>query len=177
MAMYKTLSTSTVIPWRLRHGLERWLESSCRDHRPGLYRWMHFGEARDRLSAVTSGPKHHFFGYYDKCPWNASATLLLAHEAAFNDRPPGAEDKVTIGVVSLGDRNRFQPLATSRAWNWQQGSMLQCLPRDGMPTASTLRACRLTAPDTVTPVLPIAGQPIPTRGTMAFTAWICFRAL
>ena len=130
MAMYKTLSTSPVIPWRFRKGLERWLESSCRDHRPGLYRWMHFGEARDRLSAVTSGPKHHFFGYYDKCPWNASATLLLAHEAAFNDRPPGAEDKVTIGVVSLGDQNRFQPLAASRAWNWQQGSMLQWHPSD-----------------------------------------------
>lgn len=130
MAMYKALSTSPVIPWRLRKGLERWLESSCRDRQPGLYRWLHFGEARDRLSAVTSGPKHHFFGYYDKCPWNASETLLLAHEASFNDHAPGADDGVTIGVVGLADHNRFQPLATTRAWNWQQGSMLQWHPGD-----------------------------------------------
>src|SRR2546425_30882 len=130
MAMYKALSTSPVIPWRLRHGLERWVESSCRDRRPGLYRWLHFGEARDRLGAVTSGPGHHFFGYYDKCPWNASGTLLLAHEAAFNDRPPRADDSVTIGMVRLKERNHFQVLASSRAWNWQQGSMLQWHPDD-----------------------------------------------
>ena len=130
MAMYKALSTSPVIPWRLRHGLERWVESSCRDRRPGLYRWLHFGEARDRLSAVTSGPRHHFFGYYDKCPWNASGTLLLAHEATFNDRPPRADDSVTIGLVRLNERNHFQVLASSRAWNWQQGSMLQWHPGD-----------------------------------------------
>src|SRR5256886_5004077 len=130
MAMYKALSTSPVIPWRLRHGFERWVESSCRDRRPGLYRWLHFGEARDRLSAVTSGPGHHFFGYYDKCPWNASGTLLLAHESAFNDRPPGADDSVTIGMVRLRERNHFQVLASSRAWNWQQGSMLQWHPGD-----------------------------------------------
>jgi hypothetical protein len=130
MAMYKTLSSSPVIPWRLRQGLERWVESSCRDRRPGLYRWLHFGAARDRLSAVTGGPKHHFFGYYDKCPWNASGTLLLAHEATFNDRPPGAEDSVTIGLVHLDKGNRFQTLATSCAWNWQQGSMLQWHPGD-----------------------------------------------
>ena len=130
MAMYKALSRSPLIPWRLRHGLEHWVESSCRDRRPGLYRWLHFGQARDRLDAVTSGPRHHFFGYYDKCPWNASGTLLLAHEAAFNDRPPGVDDSVTIGMVRLNERNHFQVLASSRAWNWQQGSMLQWHPGD-----------------------------------------------
>jgi hypothetical protein len=130
MAIYKTLSTNPVIPWRLRQGLEQWVESSCRDRRPGLYRWLHFGEARDRLGAVTFGPKHHFFGYYDKHPWNASGTLLLAHETTFNDRPPAAEDSVTIGMVRLDERNRFQGIATSRAWNWQQGSMLQWHPGD-----------------------------------------------
>jgi hypothetical protein len=130
MAMYKTLSTNPAIPWRLRNGLERWVESSCRDRQPGLYRWLHFGEARDRLRAVTSGPGHHFFGYYDKCPWNASQKLMLAHEASFNDRPPTAEDGVSVGIVHLSDGNRYQRLATSLAWNWQQGSMLQWHPAD-----------------------------------------------
>lgn len=130
MAMYKALSASPVIPWRLRHGLERWVESSCRDRLPGLYRWLHFGEARERLRAVTFGPGHHFFGYYDKSPWNSSGDLLLAHEASFNDRPPGPDDRVSLGLVHLHDGNRYQPLATSLAWNWQQGSMLQWHPAD-----------------------------------------------
>jgi len=130
MPMYKALSTNSVIPWRVRHGFERWLESSCRDRSPGLYRWLHFGKARDRLRRVTSGPGHHFFGYYDKCPWNASGNLLLAHEASFNDRPPEPGDAVSVGVVHLNEGNRYQPLAKSLAWNWQQGSMLQWHPMD-----------------------------------------------
>jgi hypothetical protein len=130
MPMYKALSSSPIVPWRLRQGLERWVELSCRERRPGLYRWLHFGETRDRLRAVTSGPGHHFFGYYEKCPWNASGNLLLAHEAAFNDRPPGADDTVAVGIVHLAERNRFQALARSSAWNWQQGSMLQWHPAD-----------------------------------------------
>jgi len=128
--VYKTLSASPVIPWRVRHGLERWVESSCRDRRPRLYRWLHFGQARDRLRPVTFGPRHHFFGYYDKCPWNASGTLLLGHEAPFNDRPPGLEDAASVGIVHLAEANRYEALATTLAWNWQQGSMLQWHPAD-----------------------------------------------
>ncbi|HTS21088.1 MAG TPA: hypothetical protein VMN79_04685 [Casimicrobiaceae bacterium] len=130
MAIYRALATNPVIPWRLRHGMERWLESSCRDRQPGLYRWLHFGAARDPLHAVTTGPAHHFFGYYDKCPWNASQSLLLAHEASFNDRPPGPEDRVSVGVVHVAEGNRYEALATTPAWNWQQGSMLQWHPAD-----------------------------------------------
>lgn len=128
MSMYRALSGSPLIPWRVRQGMERWLESTCRDRRPGLYRWLHLGQSRDRLRAVTSGPKHHFFGYYDKSPWNASGNFLLAHAATFNNRPPTADDSVTVGVVRLQDDNRFQPLGISHAWNWQQGSMLQWHP-------------------------------------------------
>lgn len=130
MAVYKALSGSPIIPWRIRHAFEQWTESHCRDRRPGLYRWLHLGEARERLRAVTSGPRHHFFGYYEKCPWSASGKLLLAHAATFNDRPPGPDDSVTVGVVHLDGDNRYQSLADSRAWNWQQGSMLQWHPAD-----------------------------------------------
>ena len=27
--------------------------------------------------ALTQGPGHHFFGYYDKCPWDLSGRYLL----------------------------------------------------------------------------------------------------
>jgi hypothetical protein len=130
MALYPRLVDHPALPWRLRNGLRNWVETGCRENSPGLYRWLHFGAARDALVPVTRGPAHHFFGYYDKSPWNASGGLLLAHEAAFNDRPPAEGDAVTIGVVRLGDGKRFEPLATSRAWNWQQGAMLQWHPAD-----------------------------------------------
>jgi hypothetical protein len=106
-----------------------WTEKKASNRFPTLYRLLHLGSIRDRVKALTTGPAHHFFGYYDKSPWNASQTLLLSHEAEFNDRAPGADDRVRIGVVHLAER-RFEPLADSLAWNWQQGAMLAWHPAD-----------------------------------------------
>lgn len=130
MALLSLLVDSRALPWRVRNGLESWVESRCRHNLPAVYRWLHFGRAGDPLEPVTRGPGHHFFGYYDKSPWNASGTLVLAHEAGFNDRPPKSGDSVTIGVVHVAKGNEFQPLASSSAWNWQQGAMLQWHPSD-----------------------------------------------
>lgn len=82
------------------------------------------------MRPVTAGPKHHFFGYYDKSPWNASGRLLLAHEADFNDRPPRDGDQATVGVIDLADGCRFRAFGETSAWNWQQGAMLQWHPDD-----------------------------------------------
>lgn len=117
------------LPWRVRQKLEAVVEGRIRGTHPGLYRWLHHGQADDPLQPVTTGPKHHFFGYYEKSPWNASQTLMLAHEADFNDRAPTADDHVRVGIIHLGE-NRFEPLAESRAWNWQQGAMLAWHPAD-----------------------------------------------
>jgi hypothetical protein len=78
--------------------------------------------------AVTREPGHHFFGYYDKTPWDASGRYLLALQAPFGERPPGPDDVATLGVVDLHDGETFEPFAETRAWNWQQGCMLQWLP-------------------------------------------------
>ena len=129
MGIYKNrVQKNTLIPWRFRHSLEAWLETSCWHRHPRLYRWIHFGQITDPVHQVTSGPRHHFFGYYEKSPWNASGQLLLAHEADFNDRPPRAADSVTVGMVNLDDNYRFIALGKTRAWNWQQGAMLQWHP-------------------------------------------------
>jgi hypothetical protein len=76
---------------------------------------------------VTPRPQHHFFGYYDKFPWDATGRYLLALEAAFMDRPPVPGDTVQVGMVDLQDGNRWIPLDETRAWNWQQGTHLQWL--------------------------------------------------
>lgn len=78
-------------------------------------------------AAVTRGPKHHFFGYYDKHQWDATGRYLLSQEVSFIDRPPEPEDDITVGMVDLRDGNRWIPLGTTKAWCWQQGTMLQWL--------------------------------------------------
>jgi len=128
MPLYQRLQATTAIPWRIRNKLELWVEGDCRDQHPDLYRWLHFGRAADPVRPVTQGPHHYFFGYYDKSPWNAAGHCLLAHEAQFNDRAPVADDRVGIGIVRLDDDNRYQRLAESYAWNWQQGAMAQWHP-------------------------------------------------
>lgn len=106
------------------------MENKARNQLPAFYRFIRFGRSREIVKPVTQGPGHHFFGYYEKTPWNLSGKLLLAHEAGFNDRPPRAEDKVIIGVIHQEDNNRFEPLSESHAWNWQQGAMTQWHPAD-----------------------------------------------
>lgn len=129
MSLYRRI-TDSPLPWRLRKAFEDWTEGNCRTALPGLYRWLHLGCARDRMRPITRGPAHHFFGYYDKSPWNASGQRVLAHEVDFNDRPPSADDTARVGVVNLADNNTFQPLSLARCWNWQQGAMPQWHPAE-----------------------------------------------
>ncbi|HEY9248488.1 MAG TPA: hypothetical protein VIO38_05130 [Rariglobus sp.] len=75
---------------------------------------------------LTCGPGHHWFGYYEKCPWDASGRRLLAMESAFRERPPTENDVAVIGFVDVAT-GVWTPIAETRAWNWQQGSMLQWL--------------------------------------------------
>jgi hypothetical protein len=77
--------------------------------------------------AVTGGPKSHFFGYYDKCPWDRAGRYLLALEIGFCDRQPQPGEALTVGMMDLRDDNRFIPLDSTVAWSWQQGTMLQWL--------------------------------------------------
>jgi hypothetical protein len=79
---------------------------------------------------VTAGPKHHFFGYYDKCPWNRTGRLMLALEADFLDRLPTVTDRAAVGVIDLDRVNRFDAIAETAAWTWQQGAMQQWLGGD-----------------------------------------------
>jgi hypothetical protein len=76
---------------------------------------------------VTSGPKFHWFGYYDKFPWDATGRYMLCLEVDFMDRAVAPTDVATIGMIDLQDNNRFIPLAQTQAFNWQQGTHLQWL--------------------------------------------------
>lgn len=85
------------------------------------------GRNKCAVRRVTPDTGHFFFGYYDKSPWRTGGGALLACRADFMDRPPGPEDEIEIGLVDPKVPGTFRPLATTRAWNWQQGCMIQWL--------------------------------------------------
>ena len=82
------------------------------------------------VQPVSSAPHHHFFGYYDKSPWDASGDFLLAGDVDFCDREPTGRDVLTLGLVDLEEGCAFRPFAESRAWCWQPGCQMQWLGTD-----------------------------------------------
>jgi len=76
---------------------------------------------------VTVGPKYHFFGYYDKFPWDATGRYLLALEVDSIGRTPEPDDMARVCLIDLERENDLTVIGDTRAWNWQQGSMLQWL--------------------------------------------------
>jgi len=81
-----------------------------------------------QAEAITRGPRHHWFGYYDKLQFDPTGRFVLGAEVDFEDRHPGPDDTIGVGMIDRTDNNRWIPLSTSRAWSWQQGCMLQWMP-------------------------------------------------
>jgi hypothetical protein len=80
------------------------------------------------IRALTKGPKFHWFGYYDKLEFDPTGRYVLGMEVDFEHRSPKPDDVIKVGMVDLHDKDRWIELGESRAWNWQQGCMLQWLP-------------------------------------------------
>lgn len=77
---------------------------------------------------ITSGPKHHWFGYYDKLQFDPSGRYVLSAQVDFEDRSPQPDDTIRVGMVDLKKDDQWIELGTSVAWGWQQGCMLQFIP-------------------------------------------------
>lgn len=80
------------------------------------------------VRAITHGPKFHWFGYYDKWQFDPTNRYVLGMEVDFEHRSPRPDDVIKIGMVDLQQGDKWIELGESRAWNWQQGCMLQWLP-------------------------------------------------
>src|SRR6187455_3178083 len=74
---------------------------------------------------ITKGPRFHWFGYYDKFQFSPDNRFVLANEVEFEHRSPKADDVIRVGMVDLQDGDKWIELGATRAWNWQQGCMLQ----------------------------------------------------
>jgi len=80
-----------------------------------------------RLRTLTSGPKHHFFGYYGTSPWSKDESKMVGIASDFQDRLPEPEDTAGIGLIDPNNGS-FNEIAQTSAWNLQQGAMLHWNP-------------------------------------------------
>ena len=76
-----------------------------------------------KITALSQGPKHHFFGYYGINPWDQSLRYHLALETDFHERRPVFGDCATVGLIER-QTQVFTPYARTSAFNFQQGSMM-----------------------------------------------------
>jgi hypothetical protein len=67
------------------------------------------------------------FGYYDRCPWDASGELHLALKIPQQERLPEIGEKAVLGFVQRGER-KFHAVAETEAWGHQVGCHALWLP-------------------------------------------------
>lgn len=72
---------------------------------------------------------NYFFGYYYNSPLSKCACFLLAHKSTFDSRDLNENDFVEVGYFDLRNNN-WIALGLTKAFNWQQGAMLQWLGPD-----------------------------------------------
>ena len=83
------------------------------------------------VEQITRGPMHHFFGYIGQSqttPWNASQRYILMLRTTFHDRMPTANDQAEIVLLDTQQGYREIVVDRTRAWNFQQGTMLYWNP-------------------------------------------------
>lgn len=83
------------------------------------------------VKQVTSGTKHHFFGYIGQCqtiPWNQSGRYILGLEIGTIARMPKPEEAATVILVDTLQGNKILRVDKTNAWNPQQGTMFYWNP-------------------------------------------------
>jgi hypothetical protein len=84
-----------------------------------------------KIEQLTSGEKHHFFGYIGQCqtiPWNKSGRYILGLEIDRINRMPLPEEAATIILVDTRKNNKIIRVDKTHAWNPQQGTMFYWNP-------------------------------------------------
>jgi hypothetical protein len=83
------------------------------------------------IEQLTSGEKHHFFGYIGQCltiPWNADGRYVLGLEIEQIDRLPTPQEFAAVILVDTENNNKIIRLDKCHAWNPQQGTMFYWNP-------------------------------------------------
>lgn len=75
---------------------------------------------------LSDGRRHYFFGYYGINPYDASGCHHAALAVDFCDHRPRCEDEAQVGLIDAAS-GAFEALGRTRAFNFQQGAMLNWL--------------------------------------------------
>ncbi|WP_321471255.1 hypothetical protein [uncultured Paludibaculum sp.] len=81
-----------------------------------------------KIRAITKAPGFHWFGYYDKLQFDPSSRFVLSNRVDFEHRSPRPDDVIQLGVIDTQKGDEWKTIGETRAWNWQQGAMLQWRP-------------------------------------------------
>jgi hypothetical protein len=87
------------------------------------------GLLQEHIKRVTPENHEHYFGYYDKSPWNKKGDKLLTLEVPYSDKHPDNNSFAEIAFIDLKN-NFYNKIEDTNTWNLQQGSMLQWLGPD-----------------------------------------------
>jgi hypothetical protein len=93
--------------------------------------WAESPSVELKIEQLTSGPKHHFFGYIGQCqtiPWNADNRYILGLEIENIDRMPRPDEAAAIILIDTNANNKIIRLDKTNAWNPQQGTMFYWNP-------------------------------------------------
>ena len=77
----------------------------------------HFVKTPCPCRRLGSGPKHHFFGYYNKTVWDRTGRYLLANRFDLGDANLTPELVAEVGYFDLQDNDRFHVIDTTTTWN------------------------------------------------------------
>ena len=82
-----------------------------------------------KVNRVSSGSKHHFFGFHDLVQTNARGDLLLSLEVDDISHPPLPGQKCASGVIPIDcapfGSAHFEPVNKTCTWNFPQGARQQ----------------------------------------------------
>ena len=105
-----------------------------------IYQRMHYAISSkidyegDIIHLSPNDSAEYFFGYYDKIPEDATGRYVLCLKAqnTWSDVAPAEPAQILLIDTKKSERdsNRIRMLATTRAWNVQQGCMMQWLGPD-----------------------------------------------
>ena len=89
-------------------------------------------ELKVRVRQITSGPRHHFFGYIGHVrtiPWNGSGRTIVALRSSFQDHLPGPDEAADVVLLDARNGYAVRKVDETRGWNPQQGTMLYWNPK------------------------------------------------
>ncbi|MCR0206946.1 hypothetical protein MKC66_19735 [[Clostridium] innocuum] len=81
------------------------------------------------LEKISIDETEYLFGYYDKTPWNYDETFMIYLKVEDADKETAPFKEANIVLMNLKTKHE-KILATTSAWNVQQGCMLQWLGPD-----------------------------------------------